>query len=499
MSWISLLQDFFLREAPLGPDDRLAVAFSGGGDSTALLWGLAQLPGLRPRLVAVHVDHALDPGSAERARQAQRLATEIGVPCQLERRDVPALAEPGEGLEAAARRLRYAALDAVRHEVGARYVATAHHRDDQAETVVLRLRFGSGLYGLGGIRPVHGAVVRPLLAVPRAALALELAGSGLTPVDDPTNRDLASSYRNRIRHRILPALAAEDPALPLRLAALAERARRAAGAFEERLADRLQLARRPDGGVGCSRERFRALPEAARPLALSLLARRAGAAPSARRTASAELLGQLARGGRVALDAGGGWRLRADENALWIEPRQEKAADFSYTLEVPGELCPPGLPWSFRLSHRPVEPWMFRGDARRAALALPLVPGDRVTVRNRRPGDRVRPLGAAGSRRLKEVLIDRHVPAAARARIPLLCCGGEVAWVPGVAIAHDFRITGETVVWLAEIADVTGPDSGPAWESRPLADGFQREGTAESRNIGFKDPGTGRPMPAPPR
>lgn len=491
MSWIPHLQQFFLREAPLGPDGRLVVAFSGGGDSTALLWALARLPGLRPRLLAVHVDHALDPGAPERARQARRLAAEVGVGFRLERRDVRALARPGEGLEAAARRLRYAALEEARRETGARFVATAHHRDDQAETVVLRLRFGTGLYGLAGMRPVHGTVVRPLLAVPRAELARALAGTGLAAVDDPTNRDPAAAYRNRIRHRILPALAAGEPGLPERLAALAERARRAALPLERRLAERLEIIRRSDGAVACSRERFAALPEAARPFALSLLARRAGAAPSARRTAAAELLGQLARGAGAAVDAGDGWCLRADATALWLERRREKPADFSYTLEVPGELARPELPWSLRLSRRPVEPWMLRGDARRAALALPLEPGDRVTVRNRRPGDRVLPLGAAGSRRLKEVLIDRHVPEAVRGRIPLLCFGEQVVWVPGVTIDHRFRITDQRVVWLAELADVAGPGAGipapPSWFSQG------RDGGVPEHRI--EDPGT-RPAAA---
>ncbi|HKH47107.1 MAG TPA: tRNA lysidine(34) synthetase TilS, partial [Thermoanaerobaculia bacterium] len=103
------------------------------------------------------------------------------------------------------------------------------------------------------------------------------------------------------------------------------------------------------------------------------------------------------------------------------------------------------------LHHRPVEPWMFQGSPHRAGLALPLAAGDRVTVRNRRPGDRLHPLGAAGSRRLKEVLIDRRVPEGARDRIPLLCVGERIAWVPGITIDQRFRITGEASAWVAEV------------------------------------------------
>jgi tRNA(Ile)-lysidine synthase len=84
-------------------------------------------------------------------------------------------------------------------------------------------------------------------------------------------------------------------------------------------------------------------------------------------------------------------------------------------------------------------------------LALPLEPGDRITVRNRRPGDRLHPLGAGGSRRLKEVLIDRRVPRGERDRLPLLCVDGRIAWVPGVTIDYRFRLAGETTAWVAEV------------------------------------------------
>ncbi len=101
---------------------------------------------------------------------------------------------------------------------------------------------------------------------------------------------------------------------------------------------------------------------------------------------------------------------------------------------------------------------MFAGSPWRAALALPLAEGDRVTVRNRRPGDRIHPLGANGSRKLKEVLIDRRVPRRERERLPLICVGevGErIAWVPGVTIDHRFRIDGHATAWVAEVTSTT--------------------------------------------
>lgn len=473
MPWLESLPQLFSEEAPLGPGDLLAVAFSGGTDSTALLWGLArwsrrsgESAGSPIRLLAVHLDHALDPGSAERALRAERLAGEIGVPFLKERLDVRAARRAGESLEAAARRVRYAFLERVRRQQGARYVVTAHHRDDQAETVLLRLRFGSGLAGLAGIRPRRGAIVRPLLGVPRAELAATVAISGLIAIEDPTNRDL-SAYRNRIRHGILPALETlealetAEPDLAARLAGLAGRARRATGPLERKLAAALAPAAGSidsldsigSGAAACDRQRFASLPAALQPFALSWLTRRAGAAPATRRGVTAELVRQLASDTRVELDAGGGWVWRGDAASLRIERREKKQADFSYTLQVPGEVWLAELSLRLRLDRQPVAPWMFRGEAGRAALALPLAEGERVTIRNRRPGDRLRPLGGAGTRRLKEVLIDRHLPRAERARLPLLCFRDEVAWVPGVTIDHRFRIQGDQVVWVAELID----------------------------------------------
>jgi len=462
MDLLHTLEGFFRTAAPIAPGDGVVAAFSGGPDSTALLWGLSRLaPRLEMRLFAVHLDHAMDTGSASRAAAAAALAGRLGVPLIAARRDVPATRLPGESGEAAARRARYEFLEETRRATGARWVATAHHRDDQAETVLLRLLFGSGIEGLAGIRPVHGAVVRPLLAVPRAELADAVTAAGLAPVDDPTNRDLGVP-RNRVRHRLLPELTHEDPTDPTdpsdsdlacRLARLAGRARTAGAALDRRLAGLLLAP--AEGEVAVARAAWEGLPSELRPFALAALHRRAGAPYPAGAAAGLELARQLGGRGRVACDCGDGWRWEAAGDLLILrraQPARKPVPDFTYTLEVPGELDVPEVSVRMRLDRRPVAPWMFQGSASRAGLALPLTEGDRVTIRNRRPGDRIHPLGAGGSRRLKEVLIDRRVPRPVRERLPLLCVGGRIAWVPGVAIEQRYRLTGHATAWVAEVA-----------------------------------------------
>jgi tRNA(Ile)-lysidine synthase len=448
----------FRDAAPLAAGEGVVVAFSGGPDSTALLWGMSRLAAARGlRLTAAHFDHALDPGSRQRAEGAARLAATLGVALVTERATAHPGGEPArESPEAAARRARYDFLERTRAALGARFIATAHHRDDQAETVLLRLLFGSGLAGLAGIRPLHGAVVRPLLTLPRRRLLDALAAAGLAALDDPTNRAL-SVPRNRVRHRLLPALTAAEPGgaaeLAERLAGLAAKARGAALAIDRRLSGRLAVLP-VAGGIAVPRQAFAALPPELHPFALAWLHRQAGAAYPAGEAARAELGRQLAAAPRAACDAGGGWRWQATREQLILrrgDGGREPVADFTYTLEVPGTLVIPEIAVRIEIRRRAVEPWMLAGAADRAALALPLTEGDVVTVRNRRPGDRIHPLGARGSRRLKEVLIDRRVPRHLRDRLPLLVVDGRIAWVAGVTIDERFRLAGHATAWVAEV------------------------------------------------
>ncbi len=433
--------------------ERWVAAFSGGPDSSALLLGLARLG---CRVTAAHLDHGMDPGSADRAAAAARIAGRLGVPFVSERREVPILRRPSESPEAAARRVRYGFLEEVRRREGALGIATAHHRDDQAETVLLRLLFGSGWEGLGGIRPVDGFVVRPLLDVPREYLRRMVEEAGLDPVQDPTNLDLEVP-RNRVRHRLLPSLAP-----PELLARVADRARGASERLGRYLSAHLNVEE-VEGGVAVAG--LDRLPPGILPFAFAWLHRRAGAPYPAGSAARSELLRQVrAPGGhgRAACDCGGGWRWETEEGRLILRQpavKEERVPHFSYTVRIPGVVEIPEIAVRVGLSRRPLEPWMFvEGSARRAGLALPLAAGDRVTVRNRRPGDRIHPLGAAGSRKLKDLLIDRRVPRREREKLPLICLGdaGEtIAWVPGVTVDQRFRISGEPTVWLAECTGIT--------------------------------------------
>jgi tRNA(Ile)-lysidine synthase len=192
-----------LAQAPASP---LCVAFSGGPDSTALLHALAESPAARARgLRALHVDHGMHPQSADWAEHCQRFCNSLSVPCDVIRVQVDL--DQGLGLEAAARHARYAAFGASLqpHEC----LLLAHHRDDQAETVLLKLLRGAGPDSLGGMRArrpfARGQLWRPLLALSRQQLRDYLDARQLAYVDDPSNGDTRLA-RNHLRLEILPRL-----------------------------------------------------------------------------------------------------------------------------------------------------------------------------------------------------------------------------------------------------------------------------------------------------
>ncbi|MDY7091768.1 MAG: tRNA lysidine(34) synthetase TilS [Acidobacteriota bacterium] len=481
---------------------RILVAFSGGPDSTALLALLSELAAERPnlpddqatpklQLFAAHYDHRLDPDSRHRARRAQELSEELGVPFCLGHRANDETADAGESPEAAARRLRYRFLEAQRRALDARFLLTAHHRDDQAETLLLRMLHGTGIEGLAGIRHRRGTLLRPLLGQDRHDLRSYLAARGLEPILDPTNQDLRVP-RNALRHSVLPHLARRSPNLVPRLARLAD----AAQGARRRLDPLLQQALEPHQafrGVAVRRQRLQALPPELLAPALALLHRRAGSPYPARAAALQELRRQLAAGRQVGCDCGGGWRWEQQGEWLSLRHAPPPTPPFSYTLEVPAEAAVPSAapsqvgpthaePEQAELQetvHERVLPELAvrirlcRGSAaaeaespaptgpeagdlslgapQTARARLVLVPGDRLTIRNRRPGDRVQPAGSSTRKRLKEVLIDRRVPRSQRDQLPLLCIGGNIAWVVGVTVDERFRKRDGGNPWIFEV------------------------------------------------
>jgi len=251
---------FALREAGVADGAVLLVAVSGGADSVALLrLCLAEAPARGWRVHVGHVDHALRPESGEDARWVRRLAAGLGLPCH-RLRVAPHrwTALRGRSVEEEARRLRRRGLRRIARECGANWILLGHTRDDQAETVLLRLLRGSGLRGLSGMSPCRPPWLRPLLEVGREELRGYLRRGGWAHREDASNADLRFP-RNRVRLHLLPLLRREyqpgiDAVLARTAHSLAEAGRHLRRAGREAWAE---VAREEEGGLRLDRSRLR--------------------------------------------------------------------------------------------------------------------------------------------------------------------------------------------------------------------------------------------------
>ena len=406
----------------------VVCALSGGPDSTALLDALAACaPAEGFTLAAAHLDHGLRPESAADASFCVELCRRLGVDLHVGRADVASRARRQRGgLEQAARRERYAFLRAVLKQTGAAAVAVAHTRDDQAETVLLRLLRGAGRRGLGAMRPRRGAILRPLLSLSREQVMAHLGRRRLCWLEDATNQD-RRLLRNRVRHELLPYLESRfNPRLRGAMARMA-----AVMADESELLDQLaadllaRVGRMQDGGMVLARAGLSASPPALARLALRAALRRTGGLRGVQGVHVERLLGLCAvpgaSGRRLPLPGGRQACVRFGE--LWIGAAAPAGASFQLKLEVPGEVQ---LPDGSRLSVRE-ERTQPGSQSAEAVVSLPAGP---LVVRTRRPGDRF--WTGRRERSLKRVLMESRVPADLRAGLPLVAAGDRVVWFPGL-------------------------------------------------------------------
>jgi tRNA(Ile)-lysidine synthase len=399
-----------LRDRPDGP---LCVAYSGGPDSTALLHALAGLAEARARgLRALHVDHGLHPDSARWAEQARHYSSVLEVDCRVLVARVDRTA--GTGLEAAARHARYAALAAALQPD--EWLLLGHHRDDQVETVLLKLLRGAGPEGLGGMREMRplgaGRLWRPLLATPRAILRDYAARHHLPSVDDPSNADLRLS-RNYLRHDILPRLREHWPHAADSILHSAALSRAAADALREQWLRALETIRDPQHDSLDAAAWF-ALPAALRePLLDHWLHARGCTAPSFAQRRELERQLHTAIGGKLPCIHWPGTDLHIWKGRLWAH-RPQPPPDPDWQATWQGE--PLALPGGGRLD--------WSGGFPAAALS----------VRLRRGGERIRPAGDRHTRELRDLFQQAALPPWQRAICPLLYVDEEL-----VAVADLWR------------------------------------------------------------
>ena len=404
------------------PDRELCVAFSGGADSTALLAALREFRHPPRALRALHVDHGLHPDSRAWGARAVEVARSLGVPCEV--LEAKVTRARGESPEARARAARYRLL-AGKLKPG-EVLLTAHHEDDQLETVLLMLLRGAGVAGLAAMPELApfagGLLARPLLTRTRAELEAFVHAAGLPYIEDPSNRDEGPD-RNFLRLRVLPVIRERWPGVAATVGRTARHAAEAQGLLESLATADLSAARH---GQSLAASALRALPPERRRNALRfwIAARGFSVPPTAR---LAEIAGPLlaARADAQPAVEWPGVRLERQAGLLTLRPTGGAAGEPG----AGGSVAPREITWRWRAE--PVCPLPgglgqieLRADAHGPVNlgALPL----RLTIRWRRGGERLALAPGRPRRTLKSLLRESQLPPFQRARLPLLYGGARL-------------------------------------------------------------------------
>jgi len=464
---VGRLRAAVVRDGLLAQGDRVVVGVSGGPDSMALLHGLVALGrdgGFGLELHVAHLNHKIRGADADAdAEFVAEAARRLGLPCTVHAEDIPALARSeNRGLEEVARRQRYRFFERVCLQVGSNIVAVGHQADDHAETILHRIVRGTGLRGLGGIRPqrpLHAdsqvRLVRPLLGFRHSELVAFLAAEGIAYRLDRTNLDVRQT-RSRIRTQILPRLAAElNPQVVEALVRLGEQARwvqeylsdTASRLFETLLIHRDEEALVLNAETLSRKHRAVQLELIRQAIAGFQLGE--GAITYKHLLAVAELLDAACSGKRVQLPCGLIATQRYGRLILQLRPAlPTRPALPEVTLRVPGQTSVPAAGVRIAARVQALEYPMLAEWKQHRSVWQQWLDHDRVhlplTVRSPRPGDRFHPLGAPGSKTLADFFTDAKVAPARRAEALVVCDRLGPIWVVPFRIDDRVKLTPST-------------------------------------------------------
>lgn len=450
--------------------DGVIAGVSGGADSVCLLAALREYRREKEfSLTAVHVEHGLrGQDSLEDAAFVEALCREWQIPCRVERVSVrERAAAAGQTLEEAGRQARYEAFERWALRENAARIAVAHNENDQAETVLLNMARGSGLRGMGGIRPVRGRIIRPLLFVSRKEIEEWLMERGIGWRTDATN--LETDYtRNKLRLQALPWLEREINAGTVRhLAAEALHMQRAQEYLErqaEKIYDSCVRWEETTGQVHLSLKEFQEEDELMREYVLRMAVSQALGSRGlkdygeihirqmmrlcrmdcGRRMDFPGRMQALRRDGELVLAAGRGkGQISAAGKSLAERESPAESAPRVCELGRDGEYAFLGYRFQVKYLDPCQAPACFPEKKYTKWLAYDTITNN-VCLRTRRTGDYLVIDGKGGRKKLKDYLIDQKVPREERDRVILLAQGSHILWVAGYRISEGAKVTADT-------------------------------------------------------
>lgn len=429
-------------------DATIIVALSGGADSCALLDVLFSLKEFAPRLIAAHINHKLRGDESDADEEFTRLlAARYNIAFESCQIDVASMARlHGLNLEDAGRRARYKYLEEIRTKHSAQAIALAHHADDQAETILMRLLRGSGMTGLSGMDYRFGYLIRPLLDVNRNDIEQYLKERGLEYRQDSSNTNMRF-LRNRIRHELLPLLRDYNPNICKRLNTTASIL-----ADEDHFLDSIavpqmhQVATQSQNALTFSVQMLLDQPLAIRRRIL--------------RTALAQLTGNLDNLSFDHIEAIQHLLESSRPNSKLNLPHGVRAVRTYDTITFfsskyipqksiePISIIAPGI---YNLSNGSVLDVSFYSDRQddcKLSSDSALVDLEKVPfpweIRSFTPGDRITPLGMNGTKKIKNIYIDNKIPTSKRNLIPIICSGNILTWVCGICLSNLAKVDSKT-------------------------------------------------------
>lgn len=440
------VKDFIMQENMIKPDDALIVAVSGGPDSMALLHLLLLLKEeMNLRLVVAHLNHQLRPEADQEEEMVKKSCQQWQLPFYSRRVDVEKLAaQEKRSLEDMGRICRYQFFRQLKNEQGCQSIATAHHQDDQAESVLLHLIRGSGIKGLRGMLPVTGDIIRPLLCITRQEIEAYVKQQEIPFCQDASNKD-PSFLRNRIRHQLIPLLKEEyNPRMVEILNGLAQIAR-----WENDIMEKDVIRLWPQVILEHSQDMLR--------LDINVLK---GLHPAYQKRliwqafyhltgytdwslADVERVQEIleVQGSSLVLHLQRGVKVNRVYRELLFSYGLPDYPPFCYALKVPGEVYIKEIGQRITISMRE----RYQERPGRDIICLD---ANKITkplfIRSRQEGDYIHLPSGKGRKKIKKLFIDLKIPRWERNQIPLVAAGSEVYAILGYQVSPQAKVTRNT-------------------------------------------------------